>query len=91
MALTPEQQELVITRLNERIKGQFRCPASNDSNWAVQDHLSRIPATDNLNVNVLGGPTYPCVVVICNTCGYTALFNLYTLGLGEEFGLSPAE
>ena len=87
MPLTEDQQQHVIDALNEHIKRAFVCPASGDSNWTVEASFTQLNAADNLNVTSIGLGNYPCVVVICDTCGYTALFNVYRLGLNEYFGL----
>ena len=60
-----------------------RCPFSGDNNWTlVQDYVEVRPYQEG--ALVLGGPIYPAVMVVCNTCGYMATFNAIKLGLLSE-------
>jgi hypothetical protein len=59
------------------------CPFSGDNNWTlVQDYVEVRPYQEGSLV--LGGPIYPAVMVVCNTCGYMATFNAIRLGLLSE-------
>ena len=90
MALTREQQSAIIEALESKI-GERRvvCPVSGDSSWQVQNKLANIPASGDLLASNFGDAAFPTAVLVCNTCGYTILLNLFTLGLAEEFGLTP--
>ncbi|MGA7873265.1 MAG: hypothetical protein WCA22_20430 [Candidatus Binatus sp.] len=60
-------------------KGPVVCPICKTWEWHFGQDIIHL-----LNINVLSEATpgvYPCVVVICNTCGYTMLFNAKKLGL----------
>lgn len=91
MPLTPEQQQVIIDALGRVQRGTFVCPVSKDGFWTVEPYFTQLNATENPMGITIGGTGYPNVILICNTCGYTALFNLYRLGLAEYFGLPPAQ
>ena len=92
MALTPEQRQLIGNALFEKAGlATLICPASGDTNWEVEDQLAQLVATDNPNETRLGGVNFPEAVVICLTCGYTMMFNVFYLGIAEELGIPPAE
>ena len=90
MALTEEQQLAVVKALRGKIGGRtLKCPISDDSRWQVQSELAAIPATDDLSNNAITGTRFPTAVVVCQTCGYTILLNIFSLGLADEFGVQP--
>ena len=80
MALTPEQRQLIGNALFEKVGlATLICPASGDTNWEVEDQLAQLVATDNPNETRLGGVNFPEAVVICLTCGYIMMFNVFPL------------
>lgn len=90
MALSRDQQEAIVDALKSKIgERRIECPISGDSSWAVQNKLATIPATDDPTSGGFGDSTFPTAVLVCNTCGFTLLLNLISLGLAEEFGLNP--
>ncbi len=89
MALNENQQLAIINALTVKSRGNLvHCPISGDSNWQVQNQLAHIPATDDPTASVLRDRVFPCAVLVCQTCGYTVLLNLFVLGLADEFGLT---
>ena len=90
MPITEAQQWAIVDALKSKMgERRTNCPISGDSNWQVQNKLANIPAADDPNAIGLGDAAFPTAVLVCNTCGYTLFLNLYTLGIAEEFGLSP--
>lgn len=86
MPLTEAEQRIIIDSLTKRLGGRkLECPISGDSEWQVQDHFGQIPAGSRGGVLTLA--SYPNAVILCRTCGYTILLNLYRLGIAGEFDI----
>jgi hypothetical protein len=49
------------------------CPWCNHDTWSLQPHATTLP------VSATHG--FPCIVLICNECAYTLLFNAVRMGL----------
>ena len=69
----------------ERVGANTKCPFSDNDNdhggWSfAEQFVSIVPYSRNRGA-VLGGTSYPVVMIACNGCGYTALFNAVMLGL----------
>jgi len=58
--------------LNEKWKGDFKCPISQHTSWFIADDLIHLSS-------FYAGPTppvaYASVAIICQGCGYTMFFN----------------
>lgn len=70
--------------LDPRTPSTIQCPACKNAGWDIADHLVelhvRIPGKQ-----VLGGTVYPLAQLICQTCGFTMLFNAVRMGvIGTE-------
>lgn len=66
--------------LSKRIKHPPKCPFCDHANFTVSDSFTQLiaqKAGDGIEL----GQSIPCAVVICNHCGYVALFALGTYGL----------
>lgn len=57
------------------------CPCCGRETWTFAPELVQVTYYGELNVGEI--PVYPCVMVICRTCGYTRLFNAKVLGLAD--------
>lgn len=94
MAFTDQQQQVVLRAVQAKI-GQGRvaaCTVCGQANWGIQNQglvLLTMQPSGQTGV-VLGGPALPCVALVCNTCGNTALLNAFVLGVADAFGLKPA-
>ena len=83
---------LVIDAIEAKIGDRaLTCPVSLDSHWEVQEYWGMLPASNQFGEAL---PTlaqlsnsFPMAVLLCGTCGYSMMFNLFTLGLAEELGL----
>ena len=42
-------------------------------------------------VSLSASESYPSVVLICQTCGYTAFLNVFVLGIADHLELKPAQ
>ncbi len=78
--LTDSDKIKVTQWLTEKWKQNALCPITNDFNWIIGDHTVT-PVNFGDKGTVLGGKTYPQVMVICKTCGYTVFFNSVIVGL----------
>lgn len=81
-----DAQKTTIERwLDEHWLGQAKCPAGHDG-WSVAPNMSFMPG---FTVGE-GGPKivhesgFTFVVLTCTTCGYVALLDTSTIGLGPS-------
>ncbi len=72
-------QDEVIEWLNEKWQGEKNCPLCGENNWNIGEQAGKLPLY--YRSPVVGGPGYPLVVITCNHCGYTLLFNALFMGL----------
>jgi hypothetical protein len=91
MPFTPEQDTVIKQVLAERLSGF--CPTCRNRNWSVAQDLVAFQLLPNVNYPGLGFPAQqlPCIATICNICGNTQFHNVFVLGLGQLFGLTPNE
>ena len=91
---TDSYTRVVIEAIENKIGGQvLTCPVSQDSRWEVQEFQGFLPATDQFHdVQALTEMrhSFPLAVLVCKTCGYSMMFNLFALGVGEDLGLPKA-
>ena len=80
--LDPDQ---AIAWLDQHWKGTHKCPICTNDNWTVSDDLVEVGLFKG-GALVVGGALFPFMVVTCNTCGHTLLFNAIKAGLvqGQE-------
>lgn len=83
-----ELADRIIKRLHERVPNLGVCPVCTIGPWTLAPGYLAIPIGDNPR-NILSPSTYPAVALICQHCGYTAIFNLVVLGL-DDLVPSPA-
>ena len=77
----------IVSVALERVRAtETTCPVSGDTEWSVDDHLAMVPTGHTRDAVY-----YPSVVIICDVCGYTLLLNVFSLDIGEDLGLQPAE
>jgi hypothetical protein len=80
MQLTEAQQQLIVRQLQNVWKGARACPAcAQPTKWEIGG-IMELREYHEGNV-VLGGSLTPVVVVVCEKCGGTQLFNAIKLGL----------
>lgn len=78
-ALTPEQEETAQAWLAEVFGDGPTCPMCSNNDWVMGPILSRLYATRAL----MGGRGYPTLVMVCENCAYTALFNALVIGVDQ--------
>jgi hypothetical protein len=82
--LTQEQKQKFLDWLNERWVGDKNCPVCHHNRWTVSDDMVS-PNTVAPNGGVmLGGPSYPVVLLICKNCANTLSFNAPIMGIVES-------
>lgn len=68
-----EKQELAQKWLNDKWKNRT-CECCGRNTWTLAEDLV-MPMTFTGGGLVLGGPTYPQIMVICTNCGNSKTFN----------------
>lgn len=69
----------IIDFINSRWRGGKHCTLCNTNSWNVESNLAELRFL-HYGSFVLGGPVVPLVVVTCNNCGHTILFNAMKAG-----------
>lgn len=79
-------QEEIIKKLTEKVNNQpIKCSICNKSNFTILDKFINQPVMDEISGNfIIGGPSLPMAVLVCNHCGNTYFVNLSVLGLINE-------
>ena len=93
--LDKDQKKKVIDWIQERRTkafGPIICAVCGHTQWTLGDHLIT-PSLYQGGGLVLGGSSYPAVMLICNNCGNTLYLNAVMIGLlsGEKEGDSEKE
>jgi uncharacterized protein (DUF983 family) len=91
MPFNADQNKAIAAALTE--KGVVaKCPSCGHPNFFVAQDLVAIQLQPNINTRFqIGGQSLPSIAVLCINCGDTRLFNVFVLGLGHLFGLTPAD
>lgn len=72
-------REKVVATLSERW-GQGHCPFGHDQ-WDLVPNFVEVRPYHGGGMVIGSGGVYPAVMVICQTCGYMAMFSAVKLGL----------
>lgn len=85
MAISPEHQERILARIQERAPGMGVCPICRSPEWRVQNAgYVVLTLQDNMAAfRIGGGPSMPMVTITCQNCGNTQLLNMIVLGLED--------
>lgn len=79
--LTPKEKEIALAWLNEKWVTDKGCPICTSNQWRIGDALvAPMNSTPGGGV-MIGGPTYPQLMLICTNCGHTHYFNAVVMGL----------
>lgn len=75
--LDDEQAKRFVRWLESKWGRESHCPHCRASEWSLEPHIISLRITNPKKPGDLyvGSPTYPCIPVVCNNCGYTALVN----------------
>jgi transcription elongation factor Elf1 len=79
-------QKSIIEKLTEKVDNEpIKCSICNQSNFTILDKFINQPVMDEISGNfVIGGPSLPMAVLVCNNCGNTYFVNLNVLGFINE-------
>jgi hypothetical protein len=66
------------------------CPICGSNNWVIADHVVA-PIPSGGGGIMIGGPSYPMVMLISQPCGYTIMFNAVLLGVIHPGSPSPTK
>lgn len=80
VGMTEEERLKVLQWLKEHWTESNKCPISGHNMWQLAEHLV-YPLTYTGRGILVGGPTYPQVMLICGGCGYTIYLNAAMMGL----------
>jgi hypothetical protein len=88
--LSEAEKRQIIEKINKLWIGSAKnCPICQSNKWTLADHIvSSNIATAGAGL-IVGGPTYPCVMLISEPCGYTIYFNAVVLGVVTPPGGKP--
>lgn len=75
--------EKAMAWIDEHWKGKKACPICENTKWLVGDAAGEVRAMPE-NARLVSGSKYPLVLVTCQVCGYTLLFNAIVIGLVES-------
>jgi hypothetical protein len=91
---TQAQSDAALVAIRQRGMADRQCPMCHNRTWIVQTdglvYLDLKPAPIPFpGYRGLNEPNLPCLAMVCTSCGNTQLLNVFVLGLGEAFGLTP--
>lgn len=88
--LSESEKRAIVEKINRLWTGSAKnCPICGSNEWIVGDHVvSSQIATAGAGI-MMGGPTYPAVLLISKTCGYTLQFNAVILEVIKPEGVKP--
>lgn len=78
---TPEKKEKIWGAIR-RIKPDLVCPICQRQTWEMPDGFVSVPLLSNYWLDKRSSGLAG-VALVCETCGYTIIFNLAALGLRE--------
>ncbi|MBU3681702.1 MAG: hypothetical protein FGM16_07165 [Flavobacterium sp.] len=80
MKLNKEEQETLVTKLNQVWKIKF-CEVCNQTNWMIDDTLFELREFHGGRTVLGSGAIKPLITISCNSCGNTKMMNAIQLGL----------
>jgi hypothetical protein len=86
LAFTEEEKQKILGAIRTKVPQMGKCPICGNPHWTLADGFVSLPIQGQIGGIVLGGPTLPCVPIICTNCGNTALLNAMLLGLKDVLG-----
>lgn len=80
MGFTEDDRSHILAALRSRIQ-TAECNLCRTTSWTLADGFVSVGIQNDLSSFQIGGPSLPCVALICNNCGNTCLINVMSLGL----------
>ena len=91
LPVTDYAQEVIAAIAGNVGERELACTVCRNSGWDVQLYHGSLPAIDPSGEDFgRYAASFPMAVVVCETCGYTMMFNLFRLGIAERLGIYPA-
>lgn len=84
MEILPKERKKEIKNKLDEIGIKKLCPMCGHNVFSLADGYFNQTLENDLAHRTLGGPSIPCVVIICNKCGFTSQHALGVLGLLPE-------
>lgn len=75
-----EKREIALKWIKEKAP-RLDCECCGKGSWTLAEDLVTPTVLSKGGGIVLGGPTYPSIMIICNNCGNTKLFNAIVSGV----------
>jgi predicted nucleic-acid-binding Zn-ribbon protein len=88
--LTPAQQEAIHEWLRDKWTTARGCPFCGNTKWTIQNQLGALILMDKSG-NMDLSSSYPNVVVTCDNCKYTVLFNAVPMDVLPKEGVVMEE
>lgn len=85
--ISSEKKLEIITKLNKALKVNSQplsCPMCGNKSFTISDGYTIQVLQDFIDKVQLGGPSIPCVCIICRNCGFVSQHALGALGLVPE-------
>lgn len=79
--MTSEEKQKIVDALHKK-RANRPCPRCDEKNFTLLDGYFNQSIQQSLTAGViLGGPSIPSIVILCNNCGYMSQHALGVLGL----------
>jgi len=84
MAINQEEKQKIINVIQQKLASRSKnliCPICGNNGFILAEGYTQDSLQDQLSGIVIGGPSIPVVIVVCNHCGNVIRFSLGVLGL----------
>jgi len=78
--ISSEEKQRIIAILSKK-GANNPCPRCNQNNFTLLDGYFNQTIQQTISSVVLGGPSVPSAIIVCNNCGYMSQHALGVLGL----------
>lgn len=83
MVFNPQEREQILRTVKERLPNLGSCATCRSNEWTLADGVVAFPLQDSAEAYALGGPTMPCIAIVCKVCGNTLFLNAVVLRLTD--------
>ena len=84
LVIPDDRREAIVNLLNDKTGGVSKCPICPTGNFFLANHLVSTPVFHPSGGMILGGTTYPSLMLLCDSCGNIRLHNAMILGIDLE-------
>jgi len=85
--LSSKKKQAIIARLSQALQSNavpLTCPMCGNKEFTIADGYTIQTLQDRIGTIQLGGPSIPCVTIICKNCGFVSQHAIGALGLTME-------